>query len=194
MAFCFLLAVDAIIPACVMLRMLCQGVETSSGQLLCQCSRLAAKATPQQQAAARASADDVAAAVAAQQHALHGAHTAAAAAQGQEQLPGAALLAPGKPDPLVITAEQALNLSSRPTAKHKLLLDFDGYVLDGSVWNTITKRDKIVSAGYDKDGDPSSFSAEELAGRARTLHCLLTGSKRLRLQQHLSHADGSKQI
>jgi hypothetical protein len=136
--------------------------------LLCQCSRLAATATPQQQAAARVSADEVAAAVAAaQQHALHGAHAAAAAAQGQQQQQsGAALLAPGRPDPIVISADQALNLSSRPTAKHKLLLDFDGYVLEGSVWNTITKRDKIVSAGYDKDGDPSSFSAEELAGTA----------------------------
>jgi hypothetical protein len=63
-----------------------------------------------------------------------------------------------------LTTEQVFSLSSRPGAKNKLVLNFDGYLLEGSVWNDVKRMDSIESPPYDKDGDPSSFNAEEIAG------------------------------
>ncbi|WIA38723.1 hypothetical protein OEZ86_002023 [Tetradesmus obliquus] len=76
------------------------------------------------------------------------------------ELPALAALLDADDD---LGVEQALSLSSRPSAKNKLVLDFDGHVLEGSAWNEVAERDRLVSAAYDKDGDPNSFHAEEIA-------------------------------
>jgi hypothetical protein len=137
----------------------CQGVEVASHKLLSRCSRLAASATPQQQAAARATADDIAETVAAllrskglrqEQHAV-------------EQAASASALS-GLFDPGGLSAADAFNLSSRPGSRFKLVLDFDGNTLQNNVWNKAQGVDKIVTGSYNKDGDPTTFNAEEIAG------------------------------
>uniref|UniRef100_A0A383VZQ1 Peptidase C-terminal archaeal/bacterial domain-containing protein n=1 Tax=Tetradesmus obliquus TaxID=3088 RepID=A0A383VZQ1_TETOB len=65
--------------------------------------------------------------------------------------------------PSSISVSEAFKLSSRPGSKFKIVLDFDGNVLRGSQWNVIQGADKIVTGPYDKDGDPSTFNAEEIA-------------------------------
>uniref|UniRef100_A0A383V9Q0 Peptidase C-terminal archaeal/bacterial domain-containing protein n=1 Tax=Tetradesmus obliquus TaxID=3088 RepID=A0A383V9Q0_TETOB len=135
------------------------GVEPATHNLIYSCGCLVAQATEQQQAAARAAADGVAAA-AAQQHAhSHGWQQQQRRAQNT---PAAALM-PGVPDPTGLTAAEVFSLSSRPQSKYKLVLDFDGNTLIGGAWNSVKKTDKIVTPPYDKDGDNSTFNAEELA-------------------------------
>jgi hypothetical protein len=60
--------------------------------------------------------------------------------------------------------DAAFNLSSRPGSRFKLVLDFDGNSLQGNAWNTAQGVSKIVTGPYDKDGDPKTFNAEEIAG------------------------------
>jgi hypothetical protein len=70
----------------------------------------------------------------------------------------------GLTDPVGITVDAAFNLSSRPGSRFKLVLDFDGNSLQGNAWNTAQGVSKIVTGPYDKDGDPRTFNAEEIAG------------------------------
>jgi hypothetical protein len=46
----------------------------------------------------------------------------------------------------------------------KLVPDFDGNTLQNNAWNAVQGVNKIVTGPYDKDGDPTSFNAEEVAG------------------------------
>lgn len=73
----------------------------------------------------------------------------------------AAALTPGE---LVnaVTPAQAFTLHSRPNAVKKIFLDFDGHETVGTVWNELVQRDTIVTPPYDRDGNISSFSQEEL--------------------------------
>jgi hypothetical protein len=59
---------------------------------------------------------------------------------------------------------EAFRLSSRPGAKFKIVLDFDGNVCQGTQWNKVKGIDKITTKAYDKDNNSSTFSAEEIAG------------------------------
>lgn len=164
-------AVAATIPTCqhsncFYLLMCCvlQVVEAKSKKLFSRCSRLAATATPQQQAAARAAANDMAAAVVALQN------KAGQEQPQQQQAPWATTASTpfGFSDmPSSMSVTEAFKLSSRPGSKFKIVLDFDGNVLQDSLWNVIQETDKIVTQPYDKDGNPRTFNAEEIAGDER---------------------------
>lgn len=52
-------------------------------------------------------------------------------------------------------------LHSLPGASKTIYLDFDGHVTSGTLWNVDTGGADIVSAPYDTDGNPGSFSAAE---------------------------------
>lgn len=62
-----------------------------------------------------------------------------------------------------LTREAVFSLSSRPASPRKIVLDFDGHVTRGTVWNVAKKLETITSTPYDKDGDPATFSASELS-------------------------------
>lgn len=49
-----------------------------------------------------------------------------------------------------ITATEAFKLHSRPSAKKKIFLDFDGHTVKGTKWNTQFKKTTYVTALYDK--------------------------------------------
>jgi citrate synthase len=134
-----------------------QVVDPSSHRLISRCSGLAIQATPEQQDAARAAADDMAAAVAA----LRG---SAGLGRQQQDAPQAATAAAALNLPSSISVTEAFRLSSRPGAKFKIVLDFDGNILQGSQWNKVKGIDRIVTSPFDKDGNPSTFNAEEIAG------------------------------
>lgn len=51
-------------------------------------------------------------------------------------------------------------LHSRPAASRTIYLDFDGGIIDGTVWNK--NRVPINAAPYDLDGNPGTFSTLEL--------------------------------
>ena len=55
--------------------------------------------------------------------------------------------------------DQTFLLHSRPGAKRVIYLDFDGHVTTGTPWNS--GRGDIVSAPFDLDGNPSSWSTGE---------------------------------
>ncbi len=57
----------------------------------------------------------------------------------------------------------ALALSSRAGSRRTIYLDFTGYALTGSAWNTeLGLPSGYVLAAYDTDGNPAAFSAAEL--------------------------------
>jgi hypothetical protein len=62
-------------------------------------------------------------------------------------------LAPGDADPL---AAMAFNLSSRPTAARKIILDFRGGTVTGTAWNN--NYPNIVMPPYSRDADTGTFS------------------------------------
>jgi subtilisin-like proprotein convertase family protein len=53
-------------------------------------------------------------------------------------------------------------LHSRPTASKVIYLDFDGQTTTGTVWND-HNNPIIVTPAFDLDGDPTTFTPEELA-------------------------------
>jgi len=54
-------------------------------------------------------------------------------------------------------------LHSDPTAQHTIYLDFTGHVTSGTIWNsTFTSGANIVTPAYNIDGDPTTFSDQEL--------------------------------
>lgn len=57
--------------------------------------------------------------------------------------------------------DQTFLLNSLPGANHTIFLDFDGHVTQNTTWNS-AYGDPIVSPAYDTDGNPSSFSANEI--------------------------------
>lgn len=62
-----------------------------------------------------------------------------------------------------ISLATAFSLSSRPSATKKIFLDFDGHTLTNSDWNYARNIAVITSQPFDKDGNPSSFSQDELS-------------------------------
>jgi hypothetical protein len=54
-------------------------------------------------------------------------------------------------------------LASRPSSSRVLYLDFDGHVANDPAWGSVGYGGTIVSAPYDLDGSPNSFSAGERA-------------------------------
>jgi hypothetical protein len=153
------LTITALLLPLPLLAAVLQYVEAKSNKLISRCSRLAVSATPEQQAAARAVADDMAAAVAALRH-------TAGLDQQQQQGPLAATATGslGFEVPTSISNAEAFRLSSRPGAKFKIVLDFDGYSMTNTQWNVVQGVSRIVTQPYDKDGNPSSFNADEIAG------------------------------
>jgi hypothetical protein len=71
-------------------------------------------------------------------------------------------VAPSQQDASISLA-QAFSLSSRPESKYKIFLDFDGHITTGTDWNTAYGRDPIVTPPFNKDSDPTTFSAGELS-------------------------------
>uniref|UniRef100_A0A383V6Z4 Peptidase C-terminal archaeal/bacterial domain-containing protein n=1 Tax=Tetradesmus obliquus TaxID=3088 RepID=A0A383V6Z4_TETOB len=60
------------------------------------------------------------------------------------------------PDPL---ADQAFVLSSRPSSKNKLWLDFKGSSIEGTAWNAFAAT--IVTPAYSRDDDFTTFNPDE---------------------------------
>jgi hypothetical protein len=59
--------------------------------------------------------------------------------------------------------DQTFKLHSLPGSKRVLYLDFDGYTLSGTAWNSSYNGGAtIVAAPFDFDGSPSTFSTTEL--------------------------------
>lgn len=58
--------------------------------------------------------------------------------------------------------DQTFVLHSRPGAKRKIYLDFNGHTLTGTAWNSAYGSDPIIAAPYDTDGVPGTFSTAEL--------------------------------
>lgn len=75
---------------------------------------------------------------------------------------GQQLWMPNMPD-IPITAAEAFKLHSRPSAVKKIFLDFDGHTVVGTRWNSQYKIKAHVTAPYDKDGNPASWSTQELS-------------------------------
>jgi hypothetical protein len=63
---------------------------------------------------------------------------------------------------LQYSLEQAFNLSSKPDSNYTIYLDFDGATVSGTLWNDAANP-VWNHVGYDIDGDPSTFSNQELA-------------------------------
>jgi hypothetical protein len=54
-------------------------------------------------------------------------------------------------------------LSSLPGAAHTIYLDFDGHTVQNTHWNSYYNQSTLVAKPFDIDGNPSTFSAAELA-------------------------------
>uniref|UniRef100_A0A383WDE7 Peptidase C-terminal archaeal/bacterial domain-containing protein n=1 Tax=Tetradesmus obliquus TaxID=3088 RepID=A0A383WDE7_TETOB len=140
------------------------GVEAASNRLVFQCAGLIANAS--------------AAEIAAMQAVIEQATAAAVGRRQPPQTPAAApqafppTLVGGTPDPTGLSAADAFSLHSRPGARLKLVLDFDGNTLVGGVWNQAKGLQQIVTPAYDKDGNPSSFNAEEIADIVAIWHAV----------------------
>lgn len=65
-------------------------------------------------------------------------------------------------DPTTLTAAQVFNLSSRPSAAKKIVLDFTGHTTTDGLWNIGFNIPAIVTPPYDRDGQPNSWSEDEL--------------------------------
>lgn len=60
--------------------------------------------------------------------------------------------------------DQTFKLHTRPGASKVIYLDFNGHTTTGTPWNTnFASGADIVTPAFDTDGNPSSFSATELA-------------------------------
>ena len=57
--------------------------------------------------------------------------------------------------------EETFTLHSRPGAKRVMYLDFDGHTTTGTIWNSESGTDPIISPAYTRDSDPA-FSNLEL--------------------------------
>jgi hypothetical protein len=55
----------------------------------------------------------------------------------------------------------AFALHSRPEASRTIYLDWNGHTTTGTSWNSLKGIDPIVSAPFDVDGSPTTFSASE---------------------------------
>ncbi len=55
-----------------------------------------------------------------------------------------------------------LKLHSRPTSNWKIFLDFDGHVTTNTAWNQYLSQATVTTTPYDRDSDPTTFSATEL--------------------------------
>ncbi len=60
------------------------------------------------------------------------------------------------------TTDAVFQLSSLPGAAKTIYLDFDGHTTEGTSWNSSYGVTTIVSPPYDLDGDPNSWTAQEL--------------------------------
>ncbi|NHA68536.1 hypothetical protein [Phycicoccus flavus] len=75
----------------------------------------------------------------------------------------------GAPDPAPVaaaappTTDPVFSLSSLPGAEKTIYLDFDGNTTTGTTWNSAYGVETIENPPYDTDGDPTTFSATELA-------------------------------
>jgi serralysin len=59
---------------------------------------------------------------------------------------------------------------SLPGANHTVLLDFDGHVVENTSWNSYYNQTTLTANPYDIDGNPSTFSATELARIEEAFH------------------------
>lgn len=75
--------------------------------------------------------------------------------------------AAGGSDPTPPSLATAFSLHSRPTAKRKILLDFNGHTITNTAWNSLKNLPTITIPPYDIDGVAASFSATELSNIIR---------------------------
>ena len=61
------------------------------------------------------------------------------------------------------TNDDTFRLHSRPGSNYTIYLDFDGGITENTNWNNSTGIETLVDVAYDRDGDPSSFSDNELS-------------------------------
>lgn len=62
----------------------------------------------------------------------------------------------------ILDQSQVFNLQSKPGSNFTIYLDFDGHITTGTDWNASYGVDPIISPQFDLDGDPNSFSQQEL--------------------------------
>lgn len=83
----------------------------------------------------------------------------AKASEGSEPLIAASAALSGS-----LTEEETFSLHSLTGSDYTIYLDFTGHITSGTQWNTTYNSGAdIVTPVYDLDGDPTTFSAEELA-------------------------------
>jgi hypothetical protein len=61
----------------------------------------------------------------------------------------------------ISSAAEAFGLHSQPGAPNVFFIDFDGHAITGTAWNS-GQADPIYARAFDLDGDPNSFSPDEL--------------------------------
>ena len=63
-----------------------------------------------------------------------------------------------------LTVADTFAMHSRPASTRKVYLDFNGHTTSNTIWNTnYTGGSSFTTPPYDVDGDPSTFSTDELA-------------------------------
>ncbi|MEM9827339.1 MAG: GEVED domain-containing protein [Planctomycetota bacterium] len=60
------------------------------------------------------------------------------------------------------TLDEAFFLNSNPGADLTIMLDFDGFITEGTSWNTRAGLDSFVDRPYNRSGSPDSFTNSEL--------------------------------
>jgi PKD repeat protein len=75
---------------------------------------------------------------------------------------------PAAPSGVIPIGADAFRLHSLPGARRVIYLDFTGHVTSGTSWNTaFANGQDIISAPFDLDGDPTTWSAAEQAAIIR---------------------------
>lgn len=79
--------------------------------------------------------------------------------KGEGAIAGAVGVSAGVP---LVAYANTFRLSSNPTARTTIYLDFDGHTTQGTLWNDSTMGASFYSPAYNTDGNASSFSTAEL--------------------------------
>ena len=73
------------------------------------------------------------------------------------------------PELAAISSTDIFTLHSKPNASKVVHLNFEGYNVTGSRWNK-DKKETYYMLPYDSNGDPGSFSSQEIADMAAIWH------------------------
>jgi hypothetical protein len=79
-----------------------------------------------------------------------------------DEAPGTGEFTTTEPPPAHADASSVLHLHSQPAAPLTILLDVDGHLTKNTGWNS-KHAEQIVSAPFDRDGNPGSLTPSEIA-------------------------------